>query len=99
MRKIAARMPTGTARGSQASSVKRSERRFMICTFFQEPSDALSLVYIRFSEGKIKCMISSSSTKPVGEAGIVAKWLIFRPGSFFAYAPKAETRAKKRHRE
>ena len=29
MRKIAARMPTGTVRGSQASSVKRSERRFM----------------------------------------------------------------------
>jgi hypothetical protein len=41
MRKIAARMPTGTARGSQASSVKRNERRFMICTFFlQDLSDA-----------------------------------------------------------
>jgi hypothetical protein len=54
MRKIAARMPTGTARGSQASSVKRSERRFMTCTFFQEPSYDLSIVYIRFSEGKIQ---------------------------------------------
>jgi hypothetical protein len=54
-RKIAARMPTGTARGSQASSVKRSERKFMTCTFFfQELSDALSLVYRRISEGKIQ---------------------------------------------
>jgi hypothetical protein len=34
MRKIAARMPTGTARSSQVSSVKRSERKFMTCTFF-----------------------------------------------------------------
>jgi hypothetical protein len=64
MRKIAARMPTGTAR---ANSVKRSERRLMTCTFFQEPSYALSIVYRRFSAGKIQCKISSSSTKPVRE--------------------------------
>jgi len=63
MRKIAARMPTGTARGSQASSVKRNERRFMTCAFFlQELSDALSLVHRRFSVGKIQRKISSSST-------------------------------------
>jgi hypothetical protein len=33
-RKIAARMPTGTARGSQASNVKRNERRFMTSPSF-----------------------------------------------------------------
>jgi hypothetical protein len=55
MRKIAARMPTGTARGSQASSVKRSESRFMTCTFFlQELDDVLSIVYRRFSKRKIQ---------------------------------------------
>jgi hypothetical protein len=63
MRKIAARMPTGTARGSQANSVKRSERRFMICTFFLlELSDVLSLVYRRWSKGKFQWKKSSSST-------------------------------------
>jgi hypothetical protein len=61
VRKIAARMPTGTARGSQASRVKRSEMRFMTCTFFlRELSDALSIVYRRLLEGKIKSKISSS---------------------------------------
>jgi hypothetical protein len=61
-------MPTGTARGSQASSVKRNERRFMTYAFFlHELSDALSIIYRRFLEGKIQYKISSSSTKLVRE--------------------------------
>jgi hypothetical protein len=54
----------------------------MTCTFFlQELSDFLSLVYRRFSVGKIQRKLSSSSTKPVREPDLFINSANVHPGS------------------